>query len=723
MLRGVTAPLRSLALVTLVLLGCASTPLARQQHPAGLARILIGEEAHIEDICVELQPGAAKSASPITADALAAEQRRDACRVASVIDPALRTRCDLATARTTIETAMAKDPPPWLRLVMQSSGAWKHGKFDAALFSARFDFTSVLARKLGELGDRAASYSQQLGQAFGRFAGAVQLGIDLLVAEVTAVAMERLLDQPAVRALAEPTELARLACRQLDDGQSRPLVTRRILKRTILRLDPPTAVQTPGQLCAESPRPAACSKLAGASNSAEIDAMCSSNKHHGACDHLWFLVASRHATPLSELCKEKDHPDGCERLARSGSIDDSCRDAALPHQRMQCYGVARWFAERNLWHSAAAENVCWSNPSRCARLKRKVLPDEPPARPLIPRTEIARDTNVESDGTQLAACFTAADALCGERCPAGASECDDALACIAAACEIVATRELAGGAATIAPAAIAGLREAVAAELAGGVARRVDLLPIERGVAELGRSDRAVQDAMARLPGELGNTLRSVLPEIAGRGTDSETMRRLRTVLEQIEAKQARVDRAHERQRELASRLETVARTAGFEVRATETGVSVVLTNVLFEDSASDLSDDARGQVCKVADTLGASGTAELLGPGYHIDIVGFSSPTGIVSSRRKDDSNMLLSIDRAYAAYDWMTKNPDKAESRCGGGKCRDARSCATTVPQDRVQVIGRGYNDEAIGRDEVLRRVEIHIRMPELAEAEPAR
>ncbi|MBC8067143.1 MAG: hypothetical protein IAG13_02325 [Deltaproteobacteria bacterium] len=136
----------------------------------------------------------------------------------------------------------------------------------------------------------------------------------------------------------------------------------------------------------------------------------------------------------------------------------------------------------------------------------------------------------------------------------------------------------------------------------------------------------------------------------------------------------------------------------------------------------SDLGDDARGQICKVSEALGAPGTAELLGPGYHIDIVGFSSPTGIVSSRRKDDSNMLLSIDRACAAYDWMTENPDKAESRCGGGKCRDARSCGTTVSQDRVQVIGRGYNDVAIGRDEALRRVEIHIRMPELAGPEVA-
>ncbi|MBC8070528.1 MAG: hypothetical protein IAG13_19510, partial [Deltaproteobacteria bacterium] len=660
----------------------------------------------------------------ITAEALASEQRRDACRVAVVLDPGLRPRCDLATARTTIESAMTKDPPAWLRLVMQSSGAWKDGRFDAALFSARFDFSSLLARKLGELGDRAASYSEQLGQAFGRFAGAVQLGVDLLVAEVTAVAMERLLDQPSVRALAEPTELARLACRQLDDGQSRPLVTRRILKRTILRLDPPASVQTPGQLCAEAVRPAACEKLSnarGAAATTEVDAVCITNKRRGPCDHLWFLVASRHATPLDELCTAKDHPKACEQLARGGSIDAACRDAALPHERMQCHELTEWFAERNLWHTAAAENVCWSNPSRCARLKRKVLPDEPAARPLIPRTEMVQQASPPSSGEQLGACFTAAEQLCGDRCPPGATECSDAFACIAAACEIVATREIGGGSVAIEPGAITGLREAIAAELASGVARRVDLVPIERGVAELGRSDRAVQEAMARLPGELGNALRSVLPELS-RGTDNDTMKRLRTVLEQIEAKQVRVDRARERQRDLAGRLDTIARTAGFEVRTTETGVSVVLTNVLFEDSASDLTNEARGQVCKVAEALGAPGSGELLGPGYHIDIVGFSSPTGIVSSRRKDDSNMLLSIDRAYAAYDWMTKNPDKAESRCGGGKCRDARSCSTTVPQDRVQVIGRGYNDVAIGRDEVLRRVEIHIRMPELAEPEVA-
>src|SRR5262249_36340249 len=154
----------------------------------------------IEDICVQLQPGG--DAKGPTADALAAEQRRDACRLATVIDPGLRERCDLANAKTTIEGAMAKDPPPWLRLVVQSSGAWTDGSFDAAAFSARFDFSRVLARKLGELGDRADSYAQQLGSAFGRLAGAVQLGIDLLVAEVTASAMERLLDQPAVRALA-----------------------------------------------------------------------------------------------------------------------------------------------------------------------------------------------------------------------------------------------------------------------------------------------------------------------------------------------------------------------------------------------------------------------------------------------------------------------------------------------------------------------------------------
>lgn len=700
---------RALALFVLVLAACAgSSSLGRQQHPDGLARTLLGEEAHIEDICVQLQPGAAPS-SAITKQALAAEQRRDACRIATVIDPSLKGHCDLENARAAIEGAMAKDPAPWLRLVLQSSGAWQAGKFDASAFSARFDFSRVLARKLGELGDRADSYSQQLGQAFGRFAGAVQLGIDLLVAEVTASAMERLLDQPAVRALAEPTELARLACQQLDDGQSRPLVTRRILKRAILRLDPPAEVQTPGQLCNASPRPAACAKLG-----ADVDATCSAGKHRGACDHLWFLVASEHATPLDELCKAKEHAPGCERFG-SRSVDDACRDAALPHERMQCHGIARWFAERNLWHSAAAENVCWSQPSHCARLKRKVLPDEPAARPLIPRTELAI-APVEPPTDDLKTCLAAADSLCGERCPAGATECADALACVATACEIVATREAAGIEAGLAPAELAGLRAAVAAELATGVARRVDLVPIERGVSELGRSDRAVQDSIARLPNEVGNALRSVLPEVAGRGADSDTMRRLRTLLEQIEAKQARLDRARERQRELAGKLETIARTAGFEVKTTATGVSIVLTNVLFEDSASDLTDDARAQVCKVADALGAPGSADLLGSGYRIDIVGYSSPTGIVSSRRKDDSNMLLSIDRAYAAYDWMTKNPDKAESRCGGGRCRDTRACSTTVPQDRVQVVGRGYNDEVVGRDEVLRRVEIQVRMPEL-------
>ncbi|HWB82097.1 MAG TPA: hypothetical protein VG755_44345 [Nannocystaceae bacterium] len=700
---------RSSLLSVLALVGCASSSLGRQQHPDGLARTIIGEEAHIEDICVQLQPGNdGKTASRTTAEALATEQRRDACRIAVVIDPALRTSCDLPTAKTTIEGAMAKDPPPWLRLVIQSSGAWKDGSFDAATFSARFDFSRLLARKLGELGDRAASYSDQLSQSFGRLAGAVQLGIDLLVAEVTAAAMERLLDQPAVRALAEPTELARLSCQQLDDGQMKPLVTRRILKRSILRLDPPADVQTPAQLCKSSPRPAACEKIG--------DDTCMSGKHRAACDHLWFLVASKHATPLAELCASKEKAPGCERLASNGkSIDDTCRDATLPHERGQCHRVVGWYAERNLWHTMAAENICWTNPSRCARLKRRVLPDEPPSRPLIPRTEIAVVKEV-APAEDLHGCLAAAEQLCGERCPQGATQCDDALACIATACEIVATRERS----EVGPGEIAGLRSAVAAELAGGVARRVDLVPIERGVSELGRGDRMVQDAMTRLPGEVSNALRSIIPEMSGKGADSETMRRLRTLLEQIEAKQARLDRARERQRELASRLETVARTAGFEVRTTATGVSIVLTNVLFEDSASDLSEDARGQVCKVSDALGSPGTGELLGTGYRIDIVGYSSPTGIITSRRKDDSNMLLSIDRAYAAYDWMTKNPDKAESRCGGGKCRDARACSTTVPQDRVQVIGRGYNDEAVGRDDVLRRVEIHVRMPELAEAE---
>ncbi len=720
-----TAPIRFAALFATVLPACASSSLLREQHPEGLARILIGEETHIAQICAELEPGAGggKTALGATgAAALDSEARRDACRLAGAIDPALRKQCDLATAKTTIEAAMAGEPPTWLRLVVQSSGAFSSGKFDPAAYASRFDFSRVLARKIAEVGDRAASFSAQVSQGFGRFAGAVQLGIDLLVAETTAASLERLFDQPAVRALAEPTEVARLACRQLDDGQSRPLVTRRILKRAILRLDPPSAIASPGQLCAATVRPAACDKLVGSKRGApaivEVDALCETLKHRATCEHLWFLVAATQATPLEQLCAAKDHPRACEQLGqqrRSGqAIDDVCRDAKLPHERGRCRTAVRYFAARNLWHSNAAENVCWSNPERCARIKRHVLPDQPHGRPITPYLDdsaAADDALVQ--GADGSSCFAVAEKVCGERCPPGATACSEALACVSAACELVATQQR-PIAADDAP-AVARLRAAVASELSGGVVRREDLAPIARGVDELARVDRALADGVQRLPTELSAALRQVVAGV-GRGADGETMRRLEGVLGQIEAKQARLDKARDRQRVLADRLDVVARAAGFRVRLTAAGVSVVLTNVLFEDSSSDLSQDARTQVCKVAETLGEAEVGALLGSDYRLEIVGFSSPTAIVSSRRKDDSNMLLSIDRAYAAYDWLTKNPDKAESRCAGGRCRDARACASTVPQDRVQVIGRGYNDEQVGTDEVLRRVEIHVLLPDL-------
>jgi outer membrane protein OmpA-like peptidoglycan-associated protein len=222
-------------------------------------------------------------------------------------------------------------------------------------------------------------------------------------------------------------------------------------------------------------------------------------------------------------------------------------------------------------------------------------------------------------------------------------------------------------------------------------------------------------EGVQRLPSELGSAMRQAVAGM-GRGADAETLRRLETAIAQIEAKQTKLEQAKKRQKDLADQFDAVARTAGFRVRTTEEGISIVLTNVLFEDSASDLTEDSRAQVCKVAETLASGSVTALLGPDYTIEIVGYSSPTGIITSRRKDDSNMLLSIDRAYAAYDWLTKNPDKAESRCGGGRCRDARSCAATVPQDRVQVTGRGYNDAQVGTDEVLRRVEIHVALPDL-------
>lgn len=723
------APVRPLplALALALVSGCASSSLLRDQHPEGLARILIGEESHVAQICADLEPRSGTEATSMGATgtaALQAEAQRDACRLAGALDPALRTDCDLARASAAIDQAMATTPPPWLKLVVQSSGAYTGGKFDAAAYASRFDFSRVLARKLAEVGDRAASFSAQVSQSFGRFAGAVQLGVDLLVAETTAASLERLFDQPAVRALAEPTEVARLACRQLDDGQSRPLVTRRILKRAILRLDPPSAVSTPGQLCAADVRPASCDKLVGAKRGAaaiaEVDARCETLKHRATCDHLWFLVATTQATPLEELCAAKEHPRACEQLAkqrRSGQrIDDVCRDAGLPHERGRCRTAVRWFATRNLWHDNAAENVCWSNPERCARIKRQVLPDQPAARPVTPYLVAAVPATPEAakvEAEAMASCFAVAEQVCGGRCPAEATGCDEALACVSTACELVTTRQQ--PIAVDDAAAIAQLRATVSSELASGALRRSDLAPIARGVDEIARIDRALVEGVGRLPAEMSGALRQAVAGL-GRGADGDTLRRLEGVLAQIEAKQARIDRARERQRELAERLDAVARTAGFRVALTDAGVSVVLTNVLFEDSVSDLTDDARAQVCKVADTLAAREVGALLGADYRVEIVGYSSPTAIVTSRRKDDSNMLLSIDRAYAAYDWLTKNPDKAESRCGGGRCRDARACASTIPQDRVGVVGRGYNDTVVGTDDVLRRVEIHVQLPEL-------
>ncbi len=709
---------RSLVLATLSLvpLACASASLSREHNPDGLARILIGEESRIARSCAELEAGVASA--PTAAAALAEERRRDACRLAAVLEPSQREGCTLESATAAIDGALAKDPPAWLSLTLTSSGALRTGKFDAAAFSSRFDFSRVLARKLAEVGDRAASYSQQISQSFGRFAGAVQLGVDLLVAEATARSLERLLDQPAVRALAEPTELARLSCRQLDDGQSRPLVSRRILKRSILRLDPPSEIGSPGQLCAAAVRPASCDKLVGSTTGAaavaKVDAACRETKHRGTCDYLWFLVASKQATPLAQLCRAEQHAPGCETLAKqrrsSQTEDDVCRDAGLPHERSRCRGVVRYFAARNLWHGNAAENVCWANPSRCSRIKRKILPELPPAQPVTP--QLVASAPPAGPAPDLALCLAGAQQICGERCPPGASQCDDALACIASACEAVATRSIAADAD---PAqAIERLRATVAADLSSGVARRVDLVPLSRGVDELARAQSTIAGGVARLPGELGNALRAIVPEL-GRGKDAETLRKLETMLAQLEAKQARADELAQRRRALAERMELVARAAGFTVRATEAGVSIVLSNVLFEDAASDLTTDARGQVCKVAEALASRDVAALLGPDYRLDIVGYSSPTAIVTSRRKDDSNMLLSLDRAYAAYDWLTENPDKAESKCAGHRCRDTRSCSAVVPQHRVQVTGRGYNDDAVGGADVLRRVEIHVEIPE--------
>ncbi len=710
-----------------LVLGCASSGLGREQHPEGLARILIGEESHVAEICAELEPtsggGGASRLGPTGAAALQAEASRDACRLASALDAKLRTRCDGATASATIEAAMAEDPPPWLSLVVQSSGAWQGGKFDAAAFASRFDFSRLLARKLAEVGDRAASFSAQVSQSFGRFAGAVQLGVDLLVAEVTAASLERLFDQPAVRALAEPTEVARLACRQLDDGQARPLVTRRILKRAILRLDPPSAVSTPGQLCAAQVRPAGCDRLVGGTRGAaavaSVDATCQTRAHRAVCDHLWFLVAASQAAPLETLCKSDESPRACAQLAksrRSGqSIDDVCRDARLPHERGRCDLAVRFFAARNLWHTNAAENVCWSNPDRCARIKRHILPGVPVSRPVTPLLEpgIDADSVAVAAAPDIASCFTVAEQVCGGRCPAGATGCDEALSCISAACELVATRQQPVAADDAA--AIAQLRIATLAELGRGSLRREDLVPIARGVDAIARADKALVEGVQRLPGELSGALREAVAGM-GRGADGDTLRRLEGVLGQIEAKQARRDRARERQRGLADQLDVVARTAGFRVALTDEGVSVILSNVLFEDARSDLGDDARTQVCKVADTLGKAEVTALLGTEWQVEIVGYSSPSAIISSRRKDDSNMMLSLDRAYGAYDWLTKNPDKAESRCGNGRCRDVRACANTIPQDRVVVVGRGYNDGVVGTDEVQRRVEIHVLLPDL-------
>lgn len=340
-----------LSTLLLPTVACAAS-LTKPSHPDGLARILIGEESRIADLCVQLDRGVGEGATAMLAD----ETERDACRLARAIDPGASASCDLATAKQTIEKSMATDPPPWLKLVVGSSGAWDGKAFDAEVYAAKFDFSRVLARKMAEVGDRAAAFSDQVTQGFGRLAGVVGSGVDLLVAETTAASMERLFDQPAVRALAEPTEVARNSCRLLDDGQSRPLATRRILKRSILRLDPPGDVTTPGSLCAAEVRPGACDRLVGAARgaaaSSAVDAQCSGNKHRAACDHLWFLVAMAQATELEALCKRDDAPAACKRLAsqrRAGQkIDDVCGDAKLPHERGTCRAAVRHYAALDL---------------------------------------------------------------------------------------------------------------------------------------------------------------------------------------------------------------------------------------------------------------------------------------------------------------------------------------------------------------------------------------
>jgi outer membrane protein OmpA-like peptidoglycan-associated protein len=705
-----------LLLSSLCTVACASS-LTKPSHPDGLARILIGEESRIAELCVQLDRGAGEGGDRLLAD----ETARDACRLARALDPSLGSRCDLASAKQAIEASMASGPPPWLKLVVGASGAWDGKVFDAEVYAAKFDFSRVLARKIAEVGDRAAAFSDQVTQGFGRLAGVVGSGVDLLVAETTAASMERLFDQPAVRALAEPTEVARNSCRQLDDGQSRPLATRRILKRSILRLDPPGEVTSPGSLCAADVRPGACDRLVGsvrgAAASSAVDAACGGSKHRAACDHLWFLVAMAQATELETLCKRDDAPASCKRLAderRAGQkIDDVCGDAKLPHERGTCRAAVRHYAALDLWHPNAAQNVCWKNPSRCARIKRRIMPEGPAAAPLTPVLPERPAEPAPVEGIE--SCFVAAEKVCGSRCPEGGGACDDGMRCVTAVCELVATR---GDAVDVEdPAAIAELSAIVRAQDRGGQIGRADLLPIVGALDESLRLDRAVAEGVGRLPSTLATSLRDAVAGLGRSAGDAETLRRLEIVLAELRAKQDRRDRAVARQRELAERLDAAAKAAGFRVRATEAGVSVVLTNVLFEDASSDLSEDARAQVCSVAQALGSSDAATLLGTDYRIEIVGFSSPTGIVTSKRKEDSNMLLSIDRAYAAYDWLTKNPDKPESRCAGARCRDSRACSSTIPQDRVQVTGRGYNDPQVGTDESLRRVEIHVVLPGLA------
>ncbi len=716
-----------------LLLGACASPAGKAPptRAPGFVRQLTTEDRQIQQICRSLEQDSASTALSTQAKtAIAWEHTRDTCRLARALAPDAK----LELPSTTDDIGALQEATSRCLTAIDSNAnalGGSLGQLEAHEIAAHFDLSLVVAIKLIELGERTSNMVERMSKSFGRLSGMVQISLETLIAELTALSLEQVLEHPEVRKFAGPTEIARESCRLWKAAEPRPHVTQRLLERSILRLaHSETNRQSLDGACEEDPSRPGCKPLKAAvepgTDHASIETVCETTRWphmRRHCRRLGETITASKAHPLDELCARTDDgasasavdpaealPRRCTSLAaqalkKGTTIDELCEKTSVPHMRWQCRDLVQEFASLGRWHPSEAENSCRAQPRRCARYRDQLLERAEQDKPLDPNPELSLSSVVvdEQFDQDVAQCINAALEPChrheGGEVEGASPQSEDLLLCIADRCSIALSRRSEGD---------EQLAFGVLVEELGEVRYGLGLLHddmgrlsasmqrVEQGVDTIGSNTKVIGSDVHDFPQSVGAAVSNALNE-AGLVKNQEFEKAVADLVQRLDELES-VEKdllglAGQLERELAAKNLDV----GIRVQGDHLGLEIP-SQVLFESSKASVSRKGKERVCALAEVLNVViDELKVSNRDFSVDIIGNASPISNSPSETRGLTNMGFSSQRAVAIYDLLTENQEKTAGQCKDGRRRqDCKKCEHLINEQNVQVmvVGRGDN-----------------------------